>query len=63
MLLDWLARRASGRENFAHAAEVTERAIDVLLADPARRTPDLGGLLGTQAFAAALCEEMGRQLS
>jgi 3-isopropylmalate dehydrogenase len=62
MLLDWLARRAPGRENFARAAEVTERAIDVLLADPARRTPDLGGGLGTQTFAAALCEEIGRQL-
>lgn len=62
MLLDWLARRAPGRDNFAKAAAVIDGSVDTLLADPARRTPDLGGSLGTRAYAAALCEEIGRSL-
>ena len=55
MLLDWFARRAEGRERFATAAAAIEGAADMLLADPARRTPDLGGRLGTAAFGQAFC--------
>ncbi|MBR0646817.1 isocitrate/isopropylmalate dehydrogenase family protein [Plastoroseomonas hellenica] len=62
MLLDWLARQAPGREGFVAAARAIEAAVDALLADPARRTPDLGGPLGTRAYTAALCEEIGRRL-
>ena len=32
--------------------QLEEQAVDATLADPARRTPDLGGKLGTRAFAA-----------
>jgi hypothetical protein len=35
--------------------------VDALLADPARRTRDLGGPLGTRAFAEALCAEIKRK--
>lgn len=63
MLLDWLARQAPGRERFAAAADAIEAAVDALLADPARRTPDLGGPLGTRAYTAALCAEIGRRLA
>jgi 3-isopropylmalate dehydrogenase len=55
MLLDWFARRAPGREAHARAAVAMEQAVDGLLVDPARRTPDLGGPLGTRAFAEAVC--------
>lgn len=55
MLLAWFARQAPGREAHARAAEAIERAVDEILADPARRTPDLGGPLGTRAFTADFC--------
>jgi hypothetical protein len=54
MLLEWLARRQDGRENFARAGQVIESAINTLVTDPVRRTGDLGGPLGTRAFTAAL---------
>lgn len=59
LLLDWLARRHAKPE-FAKAAISIDRAIDALLRDPARRTADLGGTLGTKAFTAAVCEELAR---
>jgi 3-isopropylmalate dehydrogenase len=55
MLLGWLAQRHQ-RQNFASAQRVIESAVDDLIRDPARRTSDLGGPLGTRAFTAALCE-------
>jgi 3-isopropylmalate dehydrogenase len=57
MLLAWLSIR-HGNEAFGRAHQAIERAVDALLGDPARRTPDLGGTLGTRAFADALCEEL-----
>jgi 3-isopropylmalate dehydrogenase len=63
MLLDWIARRRTGHENYARAARVIETAIDTLVVDPARRTPDLGGKLGTKAFTEALCQEIERSLA
>ncbi|MCC7281568.1 MAG: isocitrate/isopropylmalate dehydrogenase family protein [Acetobacteraceae bacterium] len=62
MLLDWLARQQPGRENFARAGQAIDAAVDALVADPARRTRDLGGPLGTRAFTAALGEEIARRL-
>ncbi|MBI3916848.1 MAG: isocitrate/isopropylmalate dehydrogenase family protein, partial [Betaproteobacteria bacterium] len=50
MLLDWLAAR-NARPEFSRAAAEIEAAIDAALNNPATRTPDLGGKLGTQAFA------------
>ncbi|QJR12234.1 Homoisocitrate dehydrogenase [Usitatibacter rugosus] len=59
MLLEWLGIRHK-REAFLDAHQAIETAIDTLLRDPARRTADLGGRLGTKAFTAALCEELAR---
>jgi len=60
MLLDWLGRKKR-EEKFARAARAMDGAIDTALQDPAKRTADLGGALGTKAFAAAICEEVARQ--
>jgi len=49
MLLEWLAARHQ-RPEFEQAAKAIEAAIDASLKDPATRTADLGGKLGTQAF-------------
>jgi 3-isopropylmalate dehydrogenase len=50
MLLEWLAARHA-RPEFGAAAQAIEAAIDAALKTPATRTEDLGGKLGTQAFA------------
>jgi 3-isopropylmalate dehydrogenase len=50
MLLQWLGFEA------AHGA--IDSAIDRLLKDPARRTKDLGGPLGTKAFTDEICKEL-----
>jgi isocitrate/isopropylmalate dehydrogenase len=44
---------------YARAAQTIEAAIDGVLQDPATRTRDLGGQLGTRAFA----ERVAGQLS
>lgn len=60
MLLEWLSTRHA-REAFAAAHRAIEAAVDAQLADPARRTADLGGRLGTQAFTDALCARITAQ--
>lgn len=50
MLLDWLAAK-HGLPAYAEAAQAIDRAVDAALARPETRTPDLGGALGTRAFA------------
>jgi isocitrate/isopropylmalate dehydrogenase len=57
MLLDWLATR-HGAPRPAEAARAIHAAVDACLADPCRRTADLGGRLGTRAFAAAVGEAL-----
>jgi 3-isopropylmalate dehydrogenase len=57
MLLEWLGGR-HGRAEFAHAARAIDAAVDALLAAPEKRTRDLGGALGTRAFATALVERV-----
>jgi len=57
MLLEWLAGRHR-REEFARAAAAIDAAVDALLQSPVTRTPDLGGTLGTQAFAAAVAARL-----
>ncbi len=52
MLLGWLGDRHR-RADLAEAGRLIEAAIDALLADPLQRTADLGGPLGTAAFARA----------
>jgi isocitrate/isopropylmalate dehydrogenase len=59
MLLAWIARRR-GLNAYAPAAGAIEAAVATLVADPARRTGDLGGPLGTKAFTAAICEEIAK---
>lgn len=58
MLLNWLGARGEGREKFAVGARAIEAALDILVTDPKRRTPDLGGPLGTAAFTDELCREI-----
>ncbi len=52
MLLDWLGRR-HGRGDLTAAGRRLDAAVEATLAAGAR-TPDLGGKLGTQAFARAV---------
>jgi 3-isopropylmalate dehydrogenase len=51
MLLTWLGERRSD-PRLVEAATLIEHALDSAVADPSTRTADLGGPLGTQAFAA-----------
>ncbi len=62
MLLEWLAGRHAN-ESLARGARVIDEALDAMLADPARRTADLGGKLGTAAFTESLCGEIDRRLT
>jgi isocitrate/isopropylmalate dehydrogenase len=57
MLLDWLGER-HGEARAREAAAAIETAIDACLAEPAARTADLGGPLGTQAFARLVAERV-----
>ena len=57
MLLAWLGER-QGRASLVDAARRIEAAVDEAIADPATRTPDLGGLLGTKAFAEIVAEKV-----
>jgi len=58
MLLDWLGARR-GDAKLAQAGALIERALDDTIANPATRTADLGGTLGTKAFAAAVAARLG----
>ena len=53
MLLDWMAGKRSD-PGLANAARAIQTAVDDVLADPALRTADLGGPLGTAAFGEAV---------
>ena len=57
-LLDWMGRRA-GVEALSASAQFIEAAVDKVLRNPATRTADLGGNLGTQAFAKVVAETLG----
>jgi 3-isopropylmalate dehydrogenase len=57
MLLDWLGRRHT-LPRLTAAARLIDTSIDAVLTDPARRTADLGGRLGTRAFTLELCREV-----
>ena len=60
MLLRWLSERR-GEPNLQAAADAIDAALDEALASAATRTPDLGGALGTRAFAAAVGDRIGMQ--
>jgi 3-isopropylmalate dehydrogenase len=57
MLLEWLSEKKRSRP-CAEAARGIGAALDRVLADPAKRTADLGGELGTRAFADAVAAEL-----
>ena len=50
MLLGWLGERR-GDQRLLDAADAIERALDDVIATPDGRTADMGGTLGTAAFA------------
>ena len=58
MLLAWLGERRKD-DKLARAAVAIEAALDKTIADPNTRTPDMGGKLGTDAFAAAVVKAIG----
>ena len=57
MLLEWIGAR-SGQGALAAAAKKIEAAVDAALRDPATRTADLGGRLGTREFAKAVAAKL-----
>ena len=57
MLLDWRGRRDSNAR-LTDAAAAIARAVELTLADPATRTRDIGGELGTAAFADAVAKHL-----
>jgi 3-isopropylmalate dehydrogenase len=59
MLLNWLGERR-GDEKLAKAAGMIERALDQTIARPEYRTADLGGTLGTQAFAQHVAQTLAK---
>ena len=60
MLLEWLAERHE-RSDLAGAAARITAALDRTLANPATRTADLGGDLGTEAFTAAVISSFDKE--
>ena len=60
MLLEWIAEKRRS-EQCSKAGRAIHAAVDRVLADPGKRTADLGGKLGTRAFgdavAAALSDD------
>ena len=57
MMLDWLGSRRE-RNDLLLAAREIRQALDGAIDDPATRTRDLGGTLGTKAFTRAVIAKM-----
>ena len=55
MLLGWMGQNKQA-PRLEEAAAAMDRAVDAVLTDPAGRTPDLGGKLGTKAFGRLVAE-------
>lgn len=55
MLLEWMGQQHS-QNAFIQAGEAMTKAVDVVLEDPSKRTPDIGGSLGCQAFGEAVAK-------
>jgi len=53
MLLEWVGKHRANPA-FAQAGQAMHAAIEAALANPATRTADIGGQLGTQAFTQAV---------
>src|SRR5215510_5281972 len=59
MLLAWLGERRRN-DYLAYAADLIERALDEVIAEPKSRTADLGGPLGTRAFGEQVAAAVAR---
>jgi len=57
MLLEWLGERRSDSRLRAAAAAI-EKAVDVTIANPQSRTPDMGGSMGTREFTARVIKNL-----
>lgn len=60
MLLNWIGETRK-LPKFEAAYAAIDRAIDTVLEDPASRTADLGGKLGTQAFGKLVAQTLQQQ--
>lgn len=59
MLLHWIGENR-GLPKFEAAFSAIDSAIDTVLTDPASRTQDLGGKVGTRKFGSLVAEVLGR---
>jgi 3-isopropylmalate dehydrogenase len=59
MLLEWIGEKKPLPRS-AEAGREIQKAVDRVLADSAKRTADLGGKLGTQAFGEAVAMELAK---
>ena len=57
MLLEWLGEKRD-KQSCTEAARAIDRAVDRVLSEPAQRTADLGGKVGTRAFGEAVAAEI-----
>jgi 3-isopropylmalate dehydrogenase len=57
MLLQWLGEKR-GLPNFEAAFHAIDAAIDTVLTDPASRTPDLDGKVGTKKFGSLVADAL-----
>ncbi len=57
MLLEWLGHHHKDQALVKAGARI-DAAVDAAIKDPATRTPDLGGELGTQAFAQVVADKL-----
>ena len=62
MLLSWIGNKR-GLPGYLEAGDTIEKAVDKVLVIPEKRTADLGGPLGTQAFAAEIARELAQGAS
>jgi len=53
MLIDWLGAKRQSMA-FAEAGQAMQAAVESVLANPATRTADIGGSIGTKAFGQAV---------
>lgn len=57
MLMDWLGAKRQNKA-FAQAGQAMHAAVESVLANPATRTADIGGCMGTQAFGLAVVDAL-----
>jgi 3-isopropylmalate dehydrogenase len=55
MMVQWVGDK-QGNKALRQAGDAMTAAVDVVLANPATRTPDIGGTMGCKAFAQAVAD-------